>query len=607
MVSVIKLLGRGLRGESMAEIARRTGAFGVLPGDTDAQVLEKFAAFVIDENPGFKGDKGDPGGNAMAVGLFANIHSISIPSGTDLIQTSGWDAIGVGAARYSYDATIDAGAVSANPRVCVRTSNGRGYRLCEDQPTLFHYGAVGDGIVDDIDAIDAAIADALVTQKALVVPDSVFAHSRTVNFAYSKFRVRGEGRAAFQAISDVTPCVSLDAGDTNIVYQHSIKNIIIRGTGNPDQVGLLTRNLDHGIREEIRVRNVGKYAFDIRGDVLSTWNNCYSSYADEGLDTETAPEIAFRIDRTATNTTTTSCTFNSCAAEWASSIGWHLVAAAGCIWHGGTSENLPGIGMQIDAASFSNIFNGFFMEHNTAGDLVVYGRDNQFNVCTMASGAGTSVRSALIKSGAVGNVFNGNIAYNDIEIEASAVCTVLRVVDCNSVIDNGTGTVFDSVSQRSISLTRYTGRSFGNILDPNPNVLDWYEEGDFTPYFTGTAGAGSLGAYAIAEGRFTRLGNTVNFSLTIRPGAITSPPSGNLLIGGMPYPAVNGQNQGASVGDCSFVTLPGSATQIGANVLAAATAISLTGITPGAATSAINAATLSANQTTFSISGSYHV
>lgn len=51
----------GARGESFGDIARRTGAYDVAPTDSDAIVLDKFADFAIEENPGFQGEKGDPG------------------------------------------------------------------------------------------------------------------------------------------------------------------------------------------------------------------------------------------------------------------------------------------------------------------------------------------------------------------------------------------------------------------------------------------------------------------------------------------------------------------------------------------------------------------
>lgn len=40
----VQVLGRGLRGESFADVARRTGVYGILPTDTDAQALAKLNA-----------------------------------------------------------------------------------------------------------------------------------------------------------------------------------------------------------------------------------------------------------------------------------------------------------------------------------------------------------------------------------------------------------------------------------------------------------------------------------------------------------------------------------------------------------------------------------
>lgn len=70
--------------------------------------------------------KGDPGGNAMAVGLFIALPGLAIPDGTDLIQTSGHSQLGYGIARYK--------AVAAGPATAwrVQTSNGRWFELAAD-------------------------------------------------------------------------------------------------------------------------------------------------------------------------------------------------------------------------------------------------------------------------------------------------------------------------------------------------------------------------------------------------------------------------------------------------------------------------------------------
>jgi len=46
---VIEMRGRGARGESQADILRRTGQYGVLPTDTDQQVMAKLGDAAISQ------------------------------------------------------------------------------------------------------------------------------------------------------------------------------------------------------------------------------------------------------------------------------------------------------------------------------------------------------------------------------------------------------------------------------------------------------------------------------------------------------------------------------------------------------------------------------
>lgn len=76
--------------------------------------------------------KGDPGGNVLAVGLFSALAGLTIPVGTDVVQTSGYAAVGTGAGRYVSDATATAGLAAAHPLFCKQSANGRYWRLLPD-------------------------------------------------------------------------------------------------------------------------------------------------------------------------------------------------------------------------------------------------------------------------------------------------------------------------------------------------------------------------------------------------------------------------------------------------------------------------------------------
>jgi len=103
--------------------------------------------------------KGDPGGNAMAVGRAIDINGIDVPLGTDLIRTTGYSVQGLGAGFYIADAAADAALAAAHPRACKATANGRYFRLLPDAGGAIGVDALGtaaDGVTDDLAAIDAA-------------------------------------------------------------------------------------------------------------------------------------------------------------------------------------------------------------------------------------------------------------------------------------------------------------------------------------------------------------------------------------------------------------------------------------------------------------------
>lgn len=197
---VLNLRGRGLRGENFSANARRTGAFGALPDDTDIQVLEKFANWAIAENPGFKGDKGDPGGNVMAISLFSQAGTLSIPNGTDRVQTSGYNVAGRGAAQYSYDASIDASYVSANPRTSFMSANNRGFKLSEIVLSPYMFGAVGDNAANDTEALKQAMLNASAANRVLDLLSGTYRINSTITIE-GNFRCINTGGATIRAVA----------------------------------------------------------------------------------------------------------------------------------------------------------------------------------------------------------------------------------------------------------------------------------------------------------------------------------------------------------------------------------------------------------------------
>lgn len=108
----------------------------------------------------------------------------------------------------------------------------------------------------------------------------------------------------------------------------------------------------------------------------------------------------------------------------------------------------------------------------------------------------------------------------------STVFTVFRDtgnVAFKSITDNGLAT-----------LQTPNGITLGNTANANPTVLDFYEEGTFTPTVFGSSTAG-VGTYTRQIGRYQRIGNRVRGFLRTTITAHTG--TGNILLAGLPFVA----------------------------------------------------------------------
>ncbi len=94
------------------------------------------------------------------------------------------------------------------------------------------------------------------------------------------------------------------------------------------------------------------------------------------------------------------------------------------------------------------------------------------------------------------------------------------------------------------------GIELGSGLDATAaNTMDDYEEGTFSPQYSGDSGAGNY-SYSRQAGIYTKIGNTVYYSFYITTNVVNANASGNLIITGLPF--TSGSNnehyQAASIG-----------------------------------------------------------
>lgn len=119
--------------------------------------------------------KGDPGSSVDSIGLLSQLIGMVIPAETAQISTSGYDATGLGAARYIADATANAALAAAHPRFCKQDQAGRYFRLLPEDGTVFidKGGAKTDGS-DAGPAFRAAILYANAIGAAVGIPAGTF-------------------------------------------------------------------------------------------------------------------------------------------------------------------------------------------------------------------------------------------------------------------------------------------------------------------------------------------------------------------------------------------------------------------------------------------------
>lgn len=131
----------------------------------------------------------------------------------------------------------------------------------------------------------------------------------------------------------------------------------------------------------------------------------------------------------------------------------------------------------------------------------------------------------------------------------------------------------------------------------DPNTLDDYREGTFTPVLSGTTAAGA-GTYTIQEGSYTKIGRSVYFRLRVTITAHTG--TGNLRVDGLPLAAAAAIPSWACAIFADSLAFTG---QLVAQVLGGTTQIKLSQLASDVAPTEVAMDTAC----TLEISGHYHV
>lgn len=219
-------------------------------------------------SPGAPGATGAPGSNVMAIGLFTAASGLTISTGTDLVQTSGYSTSGKGHALYVYDAAVDAAWVTAHPGAGFVTANSRGFRISlQQRVNAAMFGALFDNSTDDTTAIQRAI-NHLNTMGGgeLWFPSGIGKHAG-LTFK-NKVQYRGAGRD------------TASTSGTVLLYTGTGDGVVI---SNPINSSTAANISVEGITFKNANRNSGKGCFADTGSTDLKFRHCAFVGSDRGL------------------------------------------------------------------------------------------------------------------------------------------------------------------------------------------------------------------------------------------------------------------------------------------------------------------------------------
>jgi Pectate lyase superfamily protein len=431
--------------------------------------------------------------------------------------------------------------------------------------SVMDFGAVGNGIADDTAAIQSAL-----TYINSIGGGTVFVPNGTYNISseiqvYSNTTFTGEGSSSTLYSLNTTRLNGVAARGTSaspFINVH-IKNLSIKSSS-VFTSGVPNTNTGQGVTlvccEQSSVENC----------FVSGWSDggifgdgCKYCYLTGNFVNATAQAIGFIAysrncynNIVTNNAVTNTGTFNAIHLEGhfsGSSYNCYFTTIAD-----NTVSSAYNHGINIENAQYTSCVGNTVFETG----LITTPQLSQSPWGTSENPAPVDLRSAIFLFGSpyssvVGNICNGTTNYAVIVGANSSNSCVSGNISYNTggglLITDSYGVastqnvsvginnwdIFGVDFSGNVGVSNKTlGLTFQNIsqslLPSGGKTLGWYEEGQFTVTAVGSTSSGTA-TYSVQLGQFTRIGDTVFFSLNIGWSSHTG--TGNLTISGLPYPA----------------------------------------------------------------------
>lgn len=368
------------------------------------------------------------------------------------------------------------------------------------------FGAIGNGTTDDTNAILAALASG--AKKVIVTADTPtpLISSMVTVFAWQtlEFEAGGKNATNLPAVRFIKA-----ASMTGPAIKINSRGRIVGGglecqVGNSgDGVWLSGNNAQ---LSQFMVKGAGQDG--VRVGVDGTYVNTNSCYLDHVISVNNGRHGIYLHDGVSNPSADANAgTLLNCEAAYNGGDGikvgrawWWTIINALTEVNTGWGLNLSNVVTSPDTVAecrYANIFGGDFNESNVSGSLNVAGY-----ACAVFMANANQLESL---TGTFSNVYGAR----------AAKLKELFVTDYPLRLTSG-----------SIAFPP------AQIASSDPNTLDDYEEGAFTPTAIGDSVSG-VGTYTIQTGEYTKIGNRVFFNISLGWSAHTG--SGLLRISGLPF------------------------------------------------------------------------